>query len=144
MMSRYKSCQWIRLVKYYALCEYMWCLFYRVGHVFCVWELFWSIQRRNPPCNAKNNLRAGLIVIEAWFRGYWGSPGLGVLGQPDYILWLDCWTMKIQDWRLHPVSGWDSPWRGRQAWKYGYVDLLPCNRLYVTLAPSGVYINWRV
>ena len=21
----------------------------------------------------------------------------GVLGQPDYILWLDCWTMKIQD-----------------------------------------------
>ena len=21
----------------------------------------------------------------------------GVSGQPDYILWLDCWTMKIQD-----------------------------------------------
>ena len=21
----------------------------------------------------------------------------GVLGQPDYILWPDCWTMKIQD-----------------------------------------------
>ena len=26
--------------------------------------------RRNPPCNAIDNLRAGLIVIEAWFRGY--------------------------------------------------------------------------
>ena len=25
---------------------------------------------KNPPCNAENNLHAGLIVIEAWFRGY--------------------------------------------------------------------------
>ena len=25
----------------------------------------------------KTTLRAGLIVIEAWFRGYRGSPGLG-------------------------------------------------------------------
>ena len=25
---------------------------------------------RNLPCNAEDNLRAGLIVIEAWFRGY--------------------------------------------------------------------------
>ena len=25
---------------------------------------------RNPPCNAGDNLRAGLIVIEAWFGGY--------------------------------------------------------------------------
>ena len=43
----------------------------------------------------------------------------GVLGQPDYILWPDCWTMKIQDSRLRPVSGWDSPLRGRQAWRFG-------------------------
>ena len=27
----------------------------------------------------KTTLRAGLIVIEAWFRGYCGSPGLGSL-----------------------------------------------------------------
>ena len=27
----------------------------------------------------KTTLRAGLVVIEAWFRGYWGSPGLGGL-----------------------------------------------------------------
>ena len=40
----------------------------------------------------------------------------GVSGQPDYILWLDYWTMKIQDSRLLHVSGWDSPWRGSQAW----------------------------
>ena len=25
---------------------------------------------KNPPRNAEDNLRAGLIVIEAWFRGY--------------------------------------------------------------------------
>ena len=24
----------------------------------------------NPPCNAEDNLRARLIVIEAWFGGY--------------------------------------------------------------------------
>ena len=33
-------------------------------------NLLWSIRRRNPPCNAEDNLRVGLIVIEAWFRGY--------------------------------------------------------------------------
>ena len=27
----------------------------------------------------KTNLRAGLIIIEAWFRGYRGCPGLGGL-----------------------------------------------------------------
>ena len=25
---------------------------------------------KNPPCNAEDNLCAGLIVIEAWFGGY--------------------------------------------------------------------------
>ena len=32
--------------------------------------------KENPPCNAEDNLRAGHLVIEAWFRGYRGSPGL--------------------------------------------------------------------
>ena len=41
----------------------------------------------------------------------------GVSGQSDYILWPDCWAMKIQDRRLRPVSGWNSPWCGRQAWR---------------------------
>ena len=26
--------------------------------------------KKNLPCNAEDNLRARLIVIEAWFRGY--------------------------------------------------------------------------
>ena len=30
----------------------------------------------NPHCNAEDNLRAGLLVIEARFRGYRESPGL--------------------------------------------------------------------
>ena len=53
----------------------------------------------------------------------------GVLGQPDYMLMPDCWTMKIQDRRLRPVSGWDSAWRGRQAWRFRYVDSFLSNRL---------------
>ena len=44
-----------------------------------------------------------------------GVPDKGVAGQPDYKLWPDCWTVKIQDSRLRPVSGWDSPLHGRQA-----------------------------
>ena len=32
--------------------------------------------KRNPPCNAEDNLRAEHLVIEAWFRGYGGSPRL--------------------------------------------------------------------
>ena len=49
-----------------------------------------------------NNMRAGLIVIEAWFRGYGGSPGLGgvriaglytlagLLDYEDTILFIPC------------------------------------------------------
>ena len=59
----------------------------------------------------------------------------GVLGQPDYILWPYYWTVKIQDTRLRPVSGLDSPLRGRQAWQFGYVDFLPRNRLHVNPSP---------
>ena len=29
-----------------------------------------EFRRRNPPCNAEDNMRAGLVIIEAWFRGY--------------------------------------------------------------------------
>ena len=37
-----------------------------------------------------SSLKPGSGAIE-------GVLDLGVLGQPDYILWSDCWTMKIQD-----------------------------------------------
>ena len=29
----------------------------------------WNLED-NPPCNAEDNIRAGLVVIEAWFGGY--------------------------------------------------------------------------
>ena len=29
-----------------------------------------GVLEKNPPCNAEDNLRVGLIVIEAWFGGY--------------------------------------------------------------------------
>ena len=44
-----------------------------------------------------NNLRVGLIVIEAWFGGYWGSLGLGGVRVARLYLQPDSWTMKIQD-----------------------------------------------
>ena len=59
-----------------------------------------------------SSLKPGLGATE-------GVLDKGVSKQPDYILWLDCWTMKIQDSRLRPMSGWDSPLRGRQAWRFG-------------------------
>ena len=68
--ARYESCQQIRFVEYYTLYGGMWNLFYRAGHDPCVQNIPWSIRRWNPPCNAEDNQRAGLIVIEAWFRGY--------------------------------------------------------------------------
>ena len=42
-------------------------------------------------------LCAGIIVIEAWFRGYWGSPGIGGVRMAGLYLQPDSWTMKIQD-----------------------------------------------
>ena len=74
----------------------------------------------NPPCNAEDNLRARLLVIEARFRGYRGNPGLrgpwasGLLsmGRTDglrihegrrlhrvwiglYLAWRQAWQPKI-------------------------------------------------
>ena len=34
---------------------------------------------KEPALQCQRQLRAGLIIIEAWFRGYCGSPGLGGL-----------------------------------------------------------------
>ena len=57
------------LLKYFAFvvqgCDYC-----TEPDIFFSVELLWSIRRRNLPCNAEDNLHAGHIVIEAWFRGY--------------------------------------------------------------------------
>ena len=44
--------------------------FCRAGRYPGVHNLLQIIRRRNPPCNAEDNMRAGLVVIETWFRGY--------------------------------------------------------------------------
>ena len=44
----------------------------------------------------------------------------GVSGQPDYIHRPNYRSVKIQDSRLRLMSGWDSPLRGRQAWRSVY------------------------
>ena len=138
MASRYKklSVDWTR--EYYTLCGCVWYLFCRAGHVLCVRRLFWSIRRRNPPCNAEDNLRARHLVIEAWFRGYRG------IGRPA------CWTwaglMGYEDTRPKTLTrvrmGLSLAWMTSLA--FGYEDSCLCNRLCTTLVPSGVYINRRV
>ena len=52
---------------YYSLGLYVW---NRAGYNSFVRKAALCIRKRNPPCNAEDNLRAGYIVIEAWFRGY--------------------------------------------------------------------------
>ena len=42
-----------------------------------VFKLFRGVLGGGTRLAMPNNMRAGLIVIEAWFRGYRGSPGLG-------------------------------------------------------------------
>ena len=69
----------------------------------------------NPPCNAKDNMHAGLLVIE---------------------------DMKVEDCTRVRV-GLFLAWKASLA--TDYEDSFLCNRLYVTLdSPPGVYINRRV
>ena len=83
----------------------------------------------------KTNLHAGLIVIEAWFRGYSGSPGL--CGIRTAGLYTSSGLLKREDTRLKTLS------RVRMelsfAWKASLairiLCFLPCNRLHVNPSP---------
>ena len=65
------SCQQIGLVKYYTLYGRV-CGIYITGpDTFVASEDYPRVfGKGNPPCNAEDNLHAGCLVIEAWFRGY--------------------------------------------------------------------------
>ena len=52
---------------------------------------------RGRPMIHDDNRRAGHVVIEAWFRGYRGSPGLGGVRVAGLYLQPNSRTMKIQD-----------------------------------------------
>ena len=66
MMPRYEksSADWIREILYYLV---VLVLQIRTRSSEDYLGVF---GRRNPPCNAEDNLRAGHLVIEAWFKGY--------------------------------------------------------------------------
>ena len=68
-MSRCGICQQIRFVKYRALYGCVWCV--TGPDTIIASENYLGVREKgNPPCNAEDNLHAGLLVIEAWFRGY--------------------------------------------------------------------------
>ena len=138
-----KSCQRIGLVKYYTLYGCVWGLFCRAEHDSCVRRLFWSIRRRNPPWNVEDNLRVGHLVIEAWFTGYWGSPGLRGPQMAGLLTWVG--LLGYEDTRQKTSSrvrmGLSFAWMASLA--FGYVDSFLYNWLCTTLVPSSVYINRR-
>ena len=63
-------------IKYISsLCGCAWCVT-GLDTIIASEDYLGVRKRGNPPCNAEDNLRAGLLVIEARFRGYRGSLGL--------------------------------------------------------------------
>ena len=59
------------LVKYYTPYKCVCGTCFAEPDTFIVLEAYVGVfGERNPPCNAEDNLRAGHLVIEAWFRGY--------------------------------------------------------------------------
>ena len=71
VMSPYKklSADWTREILYsLRLC--VWYLCCRSGHIRSSEDYLGVFGKGNPPCNAEDNLRAGHLAIEAWFRGY--------------------------------------------------------------------------
>ena len=57
------------LIKYYTLVVEG-CNYYTEPDIVLFFRRLFCIRRRNPPCNAEDNLNAEHIVIEDWFRGY--------------------------------------------------------------------------
>ena len=55
-----------------------------------------------------STLKTGLGASE-------GVQDYGVLGRPGYVIWAGLMSRGDTRRKTFPVSGWDSPWRGRQA-----------------------------
>ena len=70
VMSYCKSFQWIGLMYYYILSTVVCGVCYRSGYIHLVRKLSWSLERGTRLAMPKTNLHAGLLVIEARFRGY--------------------------------------------------------------------------
>ena len=61
---------------------------------------------RNLPCNDEDNLSAEYIIIEDWFRGYCGSPGLGGPLVYDLLLWAGLVGRQDTRWKIIPHVQW--------------------------------------
>ena len=105
-------------------------------------------KKGNPPCNAEDNLRVGLLVIESQVQGLLRESW--IRGNPDsrnvYIVQtIEARRYKTQDFGPCPDSvriGLSLAWKASLVIRMLY--FLPCNRLHVTLTLSGVNINRRV
>ena len=59
------------LVKYYTVYSSVCGTCVADPDMFIAFEDYLGVRKKgNPPCNAEDNLRAGLLIIEARFRGY--------------------------------------------------------------------------
>ena len=58
------------LWKYYSLYGGTWNLFLQSRTLSWCSRSSINYSEEEPPCNAEDNMRTGLVVIEAWFRGY--------------------------------------------------------------------------
>ena len=113
VVNRLDSC------KYYILSAVVYGVRNSSGYYHCIRRLSWSSEKKgNPPCNSEDNLHAGLLIIESHVQGLLReSRTKGSSGVRPIILWaglMGCEDMKVKDCT---VSGLDSTWRGRQAWR---------------------------
>ena len=71
VMSQYKklSADWTREILYSLRLSVVLVLQIRI-HSLGPNTILGVFGKGNPPCNAEDNLCAGHLVIEAWFRGY--------------------------------------------------------------------------
>ena len=92
-----KSCQQIRFVEYYALYGGMWNFFAKLDTIL-VFKIFYGVFGGGTRLPMPKTICA--LDSSSLKPGSGATKGVldkGVLGLPDYILWPDCWTMKIQD-----------------------------------------------
>ena len=106
---------------------------------------------KEPALQCRRQSARRTIIIEAWFRGYSGSPGLG--GPRTAGLCTCAGQLDYEDTRLKTSSrvrvGLSFAWKAILAIRIcRFPSLVPfgvyTNRLCVTLAPFGVYTNRRV
>ena len=104
VMFRRKSCQWKDTVLFDILPSWLRVVLTIQSRIQFLYAVNYSkmFKRRNPPCDTEGNLHAEHIVIEDWFRGYRGSPGLGGPRCPGYSIWIRLMGCEHTKWKTFP------------------------------------------